>query len=288
MQMLDMAIASHLDCVKLPDDFPVQFTSDIYRVGSLRILEKLLENHTQDIFRVHPKFYMFTRNDVFRCAYSQELPSYPDDYLLQCREIGQGIYAEGRLEVNEERIWAGDQLSFHYELALEQCQPGMKILDVACGDGYGTRMLARRVNEVHGADLDPEAVSQARELTDLPNVEFHVEDITQMTFGSNEFDAVCSMETIEHVDDASCLREIRRVLKPGGILILSTPQNRMGHIPVNAAHLHEYSLDEIMKLCREYFTVKDIIGIKAGRIVVPGDPCGTNTVIVCVKDPDRC
>jgi hypothetical protein len=43
-----------------------------------------------------------------------------------------------------------------------------------------------------------------------------------------------------------------------------------------------------MKLSRENFTVKDIVGIKASRIVSPGDPCGTSTVIVCMKDPNRC
>lgn len=284
LKMLDLARLKRLDCVKMPDDFPVQFTSDIYRVGALRNLDKLLDTDTQAIYRVHPKFYMFMQKAAFRCAYLQELPQYSDDHLRQCRRAAQAIYVVPRLEVNERRIWSGDQLSFHYELALENLQPWMKVLDVACGDGYGARMLARQVTEVHGADSDAEAINQARQHTDILNVQFYVEDVTRMTFGDNEFDAVTCMETIEHVDDGPCLREIHRVLKPGGILILSTPQNRLGRVPVNASHVREYSLDEIVKSCSQCFTVKTVIGIKAGRIIVPDDPHGTNTVLVCKKE----
>src|SRR4030095_678380 len=108
LKMLDRAKTECLDCVKLPDDFPVQFTSEVYRVGALRAVDKLLEGDAQAIFRVHPRFYIFARQDVFRCAYLQDLPSYSDEYLLQCREVAKTIYAEPRLEVNDRRIWAGD------------------------------------------------------------------------------------------------------------------------------------------------------------------------------------
>ncbi len=283
LKMLDLAKADHLDCMKLSDDFPIQFTSDIYRLGALRSLDKILDvldKDTQAIFRVHPKFYMFMRKDAFRCAYLQEPPQYSDNWLRQCRRVAQAVYVPSE-EVNERRIWSGDKLSFHYELALEHLQHWMTVLDVACGDGYGTRMLAQRVAEVHGADIETEVIDQARQLTEASNVHLHVKDVTQMAFGSDEFDAVTCMETIEHVDDCAALREIHRVLKPGGILILSTPQNRLGHIPVNAAHIREYSLNEVVELCSQYFVVKTVIGIKAGRIVVSDDPYGTNTVLVC-------
>jgi 2-polyprenyl-3-methyl-5-hydroxy-6-metoxy-1,4-benzoquinol methylase len=282
--MLQQARENHLDCVKLPDDFPVQFGSDIYRVGAMRKLTRLLNAQGDSIYKVHPKFYMFAHLDQFLSSYARQVPGYSDEYLRRCRQIAQSVYRDPRLEVNESRIWAGDQLSFHYELAMQYLQPGMSVLDVACGDGYGTRMLARKIARMQGADIDPDTIAVAKKLTSSKNVLYHIEDVTNMTFGANEFDAITSMETIEHVDDRAYMKEVYRVLKPGGILILSTPQNRLGHIPVNAVHIREYSLDEITGLCSQYFTVKHVLGIKAGRIILPGDPYGSNTVLVCAKE----
>lgn len=283
-RMLSQARSSGLDCVKLPDDFPVQFGSDIYRIGALRRLDLLLNHESDQIFRIHPKFFMFARQDLFNCAYCEQPPEYRSGFLQQCRERATAIYAVPRLEVNAQRIWAGDQLSFHYELAARYMLPSMKILDIACGDGYGSRMLSSSVSEVHGGDLDAENIAQARKLTTEGNVHFHVEDVTAISFADSSFDAVVSLETIEHVDDAACLREIHRVLRPGGILVLSTPQNRLGSIPVNTAHLREYSLAEIVAICSRYFHVSEVIGIKSGRVVIEGDPLGSNTVLICQKN----
>jgi 2-polyprenyl-3-methyl-5-hydroxy-6-metoxy-1,4-benzoquinol methylase len=283
LKMLQLAQSERFDCVKFPDDFPVQFTSDLYRVEALRKLDRLLNEDTEAIFRVHPKFYLFMRDDQFRCAYLQELPVYKDEFFQQCRETAKSIYRVPRLEVNDRRVWSGDQLSFHYELAARYLAPSMKVLDIACGDGYGTRKLADQVDEVHGGDIDPDVIAQAGGEGQLRNIRFHTEDITKMSFPENMFDAVVSMETIEHVAADDCLREIRRVLKPGGLSVISTPQNILGRIPINAMHVREYSLEEIVELCERYLTVREVIGIKAGRIVIPGSPKGTNTVIVCEK-----
>ena len=281
--MLQQAETCDLEAVKLPDDFPVQFGADIYRIGALRRLHGLLTSEADRVFRVHPKFYLFAHPQRFRCAYAATLPQYSDDYLRQCRERARAIYAVPRLEVNAKRLWVGDQLSFHYELAARYLRPGMKVLDIACGDGYGVRRLASCVAEIHGGDIDAETVAHARSQATAPTVHFHVQDVTATTFPDDSFDAVLSMETIEHVDDVACLRELHRVLRPGGTLILSTPQNSLGHIPINAAHRQEYSLKQITALCVEHFIVRETIGIKAGRIVIDGDPLGANVVLVCEK-----
>jgi len=281
--MLSQAQTGNLDAVKLPDDFPVQFGSDIYRVGALRRLDSLLTTEEQRVFRVHPKFYLFAHPQQFRCAYADILPQYDDAFLLQCRERAKAIYAVPRLEVNDQRLWVGDQLSFHYELAAHYLQPSMKVLDIACGDGYGARKLSNFVTEMHGGDIDVDNVEHARSLTKEPNVFFHVEDVTSTSFASASFDAVLSLETIEHVDDNACLKELQRILKTGGTLILSTPQNRLGHIPVNAAHRQEYSLEQITTLCARYFRIRKTIGIKAGRVVIDGDPVGANVMLICEK-----
>ena len=94
-------------------------------------------------------------------------------------------------------------------------------------------------------------------------------------------DMVTSFETLEHVEPDPYFRELRRTLRRGGLLALSTPQNRLGHIPVNAQHRREYSLDELLALVRPHFAVEAVIGVKQGRIVFPGDPFGQNTMLLC-------
>ncbi len=281
--MLQQAMAGGFDVVKLPDDFPVQFGVDVYRIGALRCLGNILINEEDKIFHVHPKFYCFAHPELFSCSYLNDVPEYDIEFLLTCQKKASGIYAVPRLEVNKQRFWAGDQLSFHYEVASKYLTAQMKVLDIACGDGYGTRKLSSKVKEIWGGDIDVDSVKQARLLTTQANVSFFEEDITMMSFDDKSFDAVLSMETIEHVDDTACLAEIYRVLRPGGILILSTPQNRLGHLPINTAHIREYKIEQIKTLCSNYFNIIKVIGIKAGRIIIPDDPLGSNVILVCEK-----
>lgn len=284
--MLATARDTGLDCLKFPDDFPVHFASEIYRVGALRRVAELLTDEQDAVYRVHPKFYMFMQRQEFHCEYLSDLPVYSDEYLRECRKVGEQIYACPRQDVTSKKIWTGDLLSYHYEIACDFIDKGAKVLDIACGSGFGARVLAAKVAQVQGADLDTETIEAARREGGPSNLTFHVEDVTRMTFGNATFDAATSMETFEHVDPEAYLREINRVLKPGGKLILSTPQNRMGRIPVNFAHVREYSLDETVEYCGRYFDVTKVIGIKAGRVIVPDDPIGANLMVVCTKPTD--
>jgi SAM-dependent methyltransferase len=283
LKMLKTARERSLDCMKFPDDFPVHFASEIYRVGALRKLSAALTDDQNAVYRVHPKFYMFLHKDQFQCEYLSDLPTYSDDHLRACRKVGEQIYACPRQEVTGNKIWTGDLLSYHYEIASGFIPSDAKVLDIACGSGFGARIIAEKAAEVYGADLDTDTVLAAREVGGPPNLSFVEEDVTNMTFADDTFDAVTSMETFEHVDPDGYLAEIRRVLKPGGKLILSTPQNRMGRIPVNFAHIREYSLDETVDYCQRYFEVTKVIGIKAGRVIVPDDPIGANLMVVCTK-----
>lgn len=285
-QMLSMARRDQLDCVELPDDFPAQFTSDVYRVGALRRADAMLPpGQAGDVFLVHPKFFMFQRPDAFRCEYLPNPPRYDDDTLRGCRAVAQAIYHTPREDVNGRRLWPGDQLGFHYEIARPHLRRDMKVIDLACGTGHGTRMISDAVREAHGGDLDPEIVRRASELTPAPNVSFHVADALATGFQDGEFDAVLSMETIEHVDGGRFVDELHRILAPAGLLILSTPQNCQGHVPVTAFHEREYSFEELVELVGQRFEIRETIGLKQGRIIVPGDPRGQNTVLVAAKPP---
>jgi len=286
IEMWQQAVAESLDCVKSPDNYPVQFTSDVYRIGALRKVRRLLseESHANAKYRVHPKFYMFHRDDEFQCKYLEDLPVHPDDYLRACRLRARAIYLPREEYHDTRRLPPGDAMGFRYEFAAKYLDASMKVLDVACGWGFGTRYLSQFVKEVHGADIDYETVRLAGEdESNGTNVLFHVEDATNLNFEAEFFDAVVSIETIEHLNASLFLKEVHRVLKPNGRFVLSTPQNCIGHIPINYQHIREYSLEEIASLCAEHFEVEQAVGQKAGRIYFENDPIGSTTLLVCRK-----
>lgn len=282
-QMVNLAQKKNLDCIKLPADFPVHFSSEVFRVGALRELIKILNKPELAKFHVHPKCYFELNRYDYQFEYLYSLPQYTDEYLKECRQLTQEIYEIPRLEVSNKRIAFADTLSYHYQLALKYLNNNMKVLDVACGDGYGVRMMSSFLAEVHGADLEPETIANAKAYSTKENIAYFVEDITGMSFDDACYDAVTCFETLEHVQENACLKELQRIIKPGGMLVLSTPQNSFGHIPVNSCHIVEYSLDYLLKLVGQYFFVVKVIGIKAGTIHDDADPYGTNTFLVCIK-----
>ncbi|TIH17295.1 methyltransferase domain-containing protein [Marinifilum sp. JC120] len=282
--MLELADKEGLDCVKTEDDFPIQLTADIYRLSALKKALAILEERPNGApYRVHPKFFMFCENGNFKCSRFAP-PAVSEEWLKKCRKTAEQVYVAGNMNVGQHRgISAGDQLTFHYELALDYINSEALVLDCACGPGYGSRMLAHKAQKVIATDLDIETVRLASSGKYFDNITFQTGDATSLSFEDNSFDAVTSFETVEHVNPAPFFKEMERVLKPGGLLILSTPQNSLGHIPVNSQHLHEFSLQEISGLCSEHFEIMQTTGIKQGRIVFPDDPKGQNTFMVCRK-----
>jgi SAM-dependent methyltransferase len=144
------------------------------------------------------------------------------------------------------------------------------VLDIACGTGYGSRILADHgARSVVGADISAEAVEFAKNHYSGPRVRFEIADAqTLEQFDDAVFDAVISFETIEHVpEDEGCLRAVHRVLKPGGLYIVSTPDRRPGSIkgqlskrPANPFHIREYTRSELVALLGNYFEVDGLFG----------------------------
>ncbi len=115
-------------------------------------------------------------------------------------------------------------------LALLNPQAGERILDVGCGNARDIPPLLERGSRVLGVDLSPRMILEARrELSKCPFTGFELEvgDATNMRFPDSCFDKVLASEVIEHIPDCEkALAEIWRVLKPGGCLVLSTPNRR--------------------------------------------------------------
>jgi O-antigen biosynthesis protein len=143
-----------------------------------------------------------------------------------------------------------------YLCAAELCD-GKDVLDIACGEGYGSVLLARRAASVVGVDIAPEAIEHAAREHAGSNVEYRVGSAAQVPVGDASVDVVVSFETIEHHDQHDAMiAEIRRVLRPGGVLIISSPDRFIySELPGfhNPYHVKELSRTEFEHLIRASF-----------------------------------
>ena len=135
-----------------------------------------------------------------------------------------------------------------YKFALGYVE-NKKVLDIACGSGYGTELLSSKAEEIWGGDIDEESIKNARENYSGENIHFRQMDVGELPFEDNSFELVVSFETIEHIDEyKKFLVEIKRVLKSDGKLILSTPDRgvtkRLGI--KNPYHKKEFFKKEII------------------------------------------
>ena len=169
-------------------------------------------------------------------------------------------------EVPAENYWFRRHLAV-YEWIAQRCG-GLEVVDMACGEGYGCEVLARRARRVTGVDANPEAHEHARLRYSRPGVRF-VRDLVERW--SEPCDALVFLQTIEHVPEpAAVLRHFRGMLRPGGRAYVSTP-NLLTLAPPGADksdnpwHLREYRAAEFRALCEEVFAEVEILGLFHAR-----------------------
>ena len=143
-----------------------------------------------------------------------------------------------------------------YALALEYAK-GKNVLDIASGEGYGANLLSQVAKSVTGVDISEEAINHAKQKYVKNNLSFIQGSADSIPCETNIFDLVVSFETIEHHDKhIEMLQEIKRVLKPEGVLILSSPdKTNYTDIPryQNPFHVKELYVDELRSLMAKYF-----------------------------------
>lgn len=171
-------------------------------------------------------------------------------------------------DVPEENYWYRRHLAV-YEWIADRCA-GLDVVDLACGEGYGTAVLAGRARAVVGVDANPEAHEHAAARYAAPGVRFE-RDLIE-TF-SEPCDAVVFLQTIEHVADApAVLGSVRAMLRPGGCAFVSTP-NVLTLAPEGAErsgnpwHVREYRAAEYRALCAQVFGDVELFGLfHAGKL----------------------
>lgn len=165
--------------------------------------------------------------------------------------------------------WWGEHIH-RYNEALALINPTDNVLDIACGTGFGTDELAAKTKgRVIGADIAADAIQECRNKWKRDNMSFEVVDGTKMTYGDHYFDVVVSFETIEHTKQyREMLAEFNRVLKPGGKLILSTPNSAItspNGVIGNPFHTQEFNYDELNSLLSEVFPQVNLMGQRSIR-----------------------
>src|SRR3954471_5003049 len=147
---------------------------------------------------------------------------------------------------------------------------GLGVVDMACGEGYGVDVLARRARRVTGVDANPEAHEHARLKYTRPGVRF-VRDLVESH--SEPCDVVVFLQTIEHVQDPEAvLRHFRDMLRPGGAAYVSTP-NLLTLAPPGAEksdnpwHVKEYRAEEFRALCQSVFGDVRLLGLFHARVL---------------------
>ena len=139
-----------------------------------------------------------------------------------------------------------------YAWALPWVQ-GQDVLDVACGEGYGSHLLSQEAKSVVGVDLDQKTIEHAKAKYSRDNLTFRAGDALNLPLEGDGFDVVVCFETIEHVaDHAGLMMELKRVLKPDGLLLLSSPDkasysDQTGYDnPFHVKELYREELDELL------------------------------------------
>jgi ubiquinone/menaquinone biosynthesis C-methylase UbiE len=162
--------------------------------------------------------------------------------------------------------WTGEHLH-RYEEALKFIKPADKVLDIACGTGYGSHLISTKTKgEVVGGDIDSEAIEECRKEwhNAAQNLSFQQMDGTALPYKDASLDLVVSFETIEHTTQYhEMIAEFVRVLKKGSYALISTPNiliNSPSGVVENKFHTQEFTYEELDSILKQHFGTYKIYG----------------------------
>ena len=169
-------------------------------------------------------------------------------------------------DVPEENYWYRRHVAVYEWIAARV--DGLRVVDMACGEGYGSDLLASRAGSVVGVDANPEAHEHARLRYRRPNLRFERDLVDRF---AEPCDAVVFLQTIEHIEEpGAVLDHFASMLSPGGTAYVSTP-NVLTLAPEGAEksgnpwHVKEYRAEEFRALCEAHFPRVQIFGLFHAR-----------------------
>lgn len=166
------------------------------------------------------------------------------------------IIDEGERILESDQSQSTSEHLHRYKIASVFCTDKI-VLDIACGEGYGSMLLSKTAKFVYGYDIDTETIERARKKYKKDNIEFGIASTIKIPLENNSIDVIISFETIEHIlDHDGMIAEFKRILKSTGKLIISTP-NKYIYTDIignkNRFHLKELYISEFKDLLKRYF-----------------------------------
>ncbi len=138
---------------------------------------------------------------------------------------------------------------------------GKGVLELGCGEGVGTAILAEAADVIVAIDYSRKAIEAAAKVAASPKISFENQKVPPISVGDGLHDVVVMFQMIEHLDDPrNLLEEIRRVLKDGGVLLLSTV-NKDESLSDNPFHPREFNREELQALLEDYFSSVEFYGL---------------------------
>ncbi len=285
-RLLDWSTERGWDYARCPDGTLKFMLGQVVCIPALERAQRMiaaLDPQAAGFYRARPFAFMRSRPADFAVGLFEELPVYAPAEWEAMRAAARDVYLEERAMHSAKGVAVGDISRGRYLNILDRVPDSGTILDIACGSGYGAAILDNGRRRIVGVDVSPEAVAFAKEHNG-GHAEFRLGNAERIPADDASVDAAVSIATIEHVaDDAAFVRELARVLKPGGRVIIYTPQNRMGRNPIWPWHCREYSIPELRDLVGAYLKVDAILGWLNG--IVADTPEGDGMFLVARK-PD--
>ena len=179
----------------------------------------------------------------------------------------------------------------HRYLLAGELAAGRRVLDIACGEGYGTALLARTAAHVVGVDIVPAVVAHARRRYRQSNLSFAVGSAAAIPLADQSIDLVVSFETLEHLEQHDeMMQDVKRILRPGGLVVVSSPDRQQySDLPnyQNPFHQRELYREEFERLLQAHFGQSFLVGqrVRAGSVIGPLQP-SDRTTFLTFADPD--
>lgn len=174
-----------------------------------------------------------------------------------------------RLDLAEFRGRIAYEHVHRYALCRESVA-GKRVLDLACGTGYGSALLAQAGAEVTAIDISPEAIREAK-ARHGDHVKFLIADCHDLPFEDGKFDVVVANEMIEHVEDHDALiAQAKRVLAEDGLFLVSTPNKPVynRYKAPNVFHVSEMDIEEFRRLLKRHFGEVHLTGTRMALVSV--------------------
>ncbi len=265
--MLEMLEQEGLDYVNLPYDFDIKFGADVHSVNGLEQVVALFRERP-DLTEKHQfrPWFLIEENpfNMWTVGTYQDVPTYSNQYFYKLQK-----------EINEKCPVAWDfgrNFYYHeYMYARNHIRNTDVVLDIACGWGAGTVVLAEKCAQAIGMDIRPEYIETAQKRYLQENVEYVVGDAIDINLPRGSVNVVVSIHTMEHLDDdEKFLSEVNKVLKKDGKLIIEVPLRMRRPFVFNSepfmpAHVREYGVEQLSALIHRHFDIEAAYGVNRGN-----------------------